>query len=56
MLRLIHRHSANDRAATHAVFGLLNATRHSTGELSRDTMARLLHAMASDALTGAFRP
>jgi AcrR family transcriptional regulator len=57
VLRLIHPQSTDDRArsATHAVFGLLNSTPHSTGELSRATMARLLHAMASDALTGAFR-
>jgi AcrR family transcriptional regulator len=58
VLRLIHPEAPDDRArsATHAVFGLLNSTPHSTGDLSRDAMAGLLHAMASDALTGAFRP
>ncbi|MCO5995464.1 SACE_7040 family transcriptional regulator [Actinoallomurus rhizosphaericola] len=57
VLRLMHPGAAEDRAraATHAAFGLLNSTPHSTGELDRATMARLLHAMASDALTGAFR-
>jgi AcrR family transcriptional regulator len=56
VLRQMHPDAAEDRAraATHAAFGLLNSTPHSTGELSRDTMAGLLHAMASDALAGAF--
>ncbi|WP_214412820.1 SACE_7040 family transcriptional regulator [Sphaerisporangium fuscum] len=39
------------RAATHAVFGLLNSTPHSAGELPRDEMAPLLHTMARAALT-----
>lgn len=38
------------RAATHAVFGLLNSTPHSAGELARDAMATLLHRMARVAL------
>jgi AcrR family transcriptional regulator len=38
------------RAAAHAVFGLLNSTPHSAGELSRDAMAALLHRMAKSAL------
>ncbi|WP_248962739.1 SACE_7040 family transcriptional regulator [Sphaerisporangium perillae] len=38
------------RAATHAIFGLLNSTPHSAGELPRDAMAALLHRMARAAL------
>ena len=38
------------RAAVHAVFGLLNSTPHSAGELDRPAMARLLHRMARTAL------
>ncbi|WP_344936689.1 SACE_7040 family transcriptional regulator [Sphaerisporangium flaviroseum] len=38
------------RAATHAVFGLLNSTPHSAGELPREAMAALLHRMARVAL------
>lgn len=38
------------RAATHAVFGLLNSTPHSAGELPPEAMRRLLHAMARAAL------
>ncbi|MFC4056941.1 TetR/AcrR family transcriptional regulator [Planomonospora corallina] len=38
------------RAATHAVFGLLNSTPHSAGELPPETMAPLLRAMARAAL------
>jgi hypothetical protein len=38
------------RAATHAVFGLLNSTPHSAGELPRGEMAELLHRMARVAL------
>jgi Transcriptional regulator len=34
------------RAATHAVFGLLNSTPHSAGELDRAAMADLLRRMA----------
>ncbi|RCG29550.1 TetR/AcrR family transcriptional regulator [Sphaerisporangium album] len=40
------------RAATHAVFGLLNSTPHSAGELPREAMAALLHRMARAALFG----
>ncbi|MEV6980585.1 TetR/AcrR family transcriptional regulator [Sphaerisporangium sp. NPDC051017] len=40
------------RAATHAVFGLLNSTPHSAGELPREAMAALLHGMARAALGG----
>ncbi|GAA2730223.1 helix-turn-helix domain-containing protein [Actinocorallia aurantiaca] len=38
------------RAAVHAVFGLLNSTPHSAGELDREAMARLLRRMAEAAL------
>jgi len=39
------------RAAVHAVFGLLNSTPHSRGELSRPHMAALLLSMGRAALT-----
>jgi AcrR family transcriptional regulator len=38
------------RAATHAVFGLLNSTPHSAGQLPAEDMTTLLHAMARTAL------
>ncbi|MEV5407760.1 TetR/AcrR family transcriptional regulator [Thermopolyspora sp. NPDC052614] len=38
------------RAAAHAVFGLLNSTPHSAGELDREAMAELLRRMALGAL------
>ncbi|MEU0571462.1 helix-turn-helix domain-containing protein [Nonomuraea sp. NPDC005983] len=38
------------RAATHAVFGLLNSTPHSAGELPDQAMRPLLHAMARAAI------
>ncbi|WP_326641531.1 TetR/AcrR family transcriptional regulator [Streptosporangium sp. NBC_01755] len=38
------------RAATHAVFGLLNSTPHSAGELPPPVMAELLRGMARAAL------
>lgn len=38
------------RAATHAVFGLLNSTPHSVGELPPEAAATLLHEMALNAL------
>ncbi|MEO3860656.1 TetR/AcrR family transcriptional regulator [Acrocarpospora sp. B8E8] len=38
------------RSATHAVFGLINSTPHSAGELPADEMAELLHRMARAAL------
>ncbi|WP_283137073.1 SACE_7040 family transcriptional regulator [Rhizohabitans arisaemae] len=41
------------RAATHAVFGLLNSTPHSAGELDPADMADLLQRMARTALTTA---
>ncbi|MEV4838120.1 TetR/AcrR family transcriptional regulator [Nonomuraea sp. NPDC049486] len=41
------------RAATHAVFGLLNSTPHSAGELPPGAMRPLLHAMAGAALRAA---
>ena len=44
------------RTATHAMFGLLNSTPHSASELSRETMAELLHTMALAALTAAAAP
>ncbi|GII62422.1 TetR family transcriptional regulator [Sphaerisporangium krabiense] len=40
------------RAATHAVFGLLNSTPHSAGELPRAAMAALLRRLALAALSG----
>ncbi|NUR86238.1 MAG: TetR/AcrR family transcriptional regulator [Nonomuraea sp.] len=42
--------AARLRAATHAVFGLLNSTPHSAGELPERAMRPLLHAMARAAL------
>ncbi|MEU8060830.1 TetR/AcrR family transcriptional regulator [Microbispora bryophytorum] len=39
------------RAATHAVFGLLNSTPRSAGELTPEAMADLLRAMARAALS-----
>jgi AcrR family transcriptional regulator len=44
------RPEAEARAAVHAVFGLLNSTPHSAGELERRAMARLLRRMAEAAL------
>lgn len=41
------------RAATHAVFGLLNSTPHSAGELRPTAMRPLLHAMARAAIAAA---
>ncbi|GIH92667.1 TetR/AcrR family transcriptional regulator [Planobispora siamensis] len=41
------------RAATHAVFGLLNSTPHSAGELPPEAMAPLMRAMARAALAEA---
>ena len=38
------------RAATHAVFGLLNSTPHSAGELPPEAMAGLLRGLARAAL------
>ena len=42
--------AARLRAATHAVFGLLNSTPHSAGELPPTAMRPLLHAMGKAAL------
>ncbi|TDD31372.1 TetR/AcrR family transcriptional regulator [Nonomuraea terrae] len=47
--------AARLRAATHAVFGLLNSTPHSAGELPAQRMRPLLHAMARAALTAAVK-
>ncbi|GAA3974834.1 TetR/AcrR family transcriptional regulator [Thermobifida alba] len=51
------------RTAVHAMFGLLNSTPHSAGELDRDRMAELLFTMARTAVLavggrpdGAFAP
>jgi AcrR family transcriptional regulator len=41
------------RAATHAMFGLLNSTPHSADEMETADMAQLLHAMAYASLTSA---
>lgn len=40
------------RARAHAVFGLINSTPHSAGELAPDRMAQLLAALARAAATG----
>ncbi|SDJ99440.1 DNA-binding transcriptional regulator, AcrR family [Nonomuraea maritima] len=45
--------AARLRAATHAVFGLLNSTPHSAGELPDQDMRPLLHAMARAAVAAA---
>ncbi|MEV4009230.1 TetR/AcrR family transcriptional regulator [Nonomuraea angiospora] len=45
--------AARLRAATHAVFGLLNSTPHSAGELGAADMRPLLHAMARAAIAAA---
>ncbi|MEV0596314.1 SACE_7040 family transcriptional regulator [Nonomuraea cavernae] len=45
--------AARLRAATHAVFGLLNSTPHSAGELPPEAMRPLLHAMARAAIEAA---
>ncbi|GAA3540424.1 TetR/AcrR family transcriptional regulator [Nonomuraea rosea] len=45
--------AARLRAATHAVFGLLNSTPHSAGELAGKDMRPLLHAMARAAIDAA---
>lgn len=45
--------AARLRAATHAVFGLLNSTPHSAGELAAREMRPLLHAMARAAIAAA---
>lgn len=39
------------RARIHALFGLINSTPHSAGELSRVDMTTMLHAMAVGAAT-----
>lgn len=44
------------RAAVHAVFGLLNSTPHSAGELSTETTAELLYNMARAGLATAAAP
>jgi AcrR family transcriptional regulator len=44
------------RAAVHAVFGLLNSTPHSRGELPRTHMAELLLVMGAAALTAPDTP
>ncbi|TMR03004.1 TetR/AcrR family transcriptional regulator [Nonomuraea turkmeniaca] len=45
--------AARLRAATHAVFGLLNSTPHSAGELPERDMRPLLHTMAKAAIDAA---
>jgi AcrR family transcriptional regulator len=44
------------RAAVHAMFGLLNSTPHSAGEMADADMARLLYAMAHASLMSAAEP
>jgi AcrR family transcriptional regulator len=44
------------RAAIHAVFGLLNSTPHSAGQLGAEEMTALLHGMAYAALGAAADP
>jgi hypothetical protein len=55
VIRRLHPEASAEyaRAATHAVFGLLNSTPRSAIELSRPAMASLLHALAARALDGA---
>lgn len=47
--------AARLRAATHAVFGLLNSTPHSAGELPAQDMRPLLHTMAHAAIAAAVK-
>ncbi|SEG27385.1 DNA-binding transcriptional regulator, AcrR family [Nonomuraea solani] len=47
--------AARLRAATHAVFGLLNSTPHSAGELPAQDMRPLLRAMARAAITASVK-
>jgi AcrR family transcriptional regulator len=44
------------RAAVHGVFGLLNSTPHSAGDVPDEQMARLLYAMAHASLMAAAQP
>ena len=44
------------RAAVHAVFGLLNSTPHSAGEVPDEQLARVLYAMARASLMAAAAP
>jgi AcrR family transcriptional regulator len=44
------------RAAVHAMFGLLNSTPHSAGELAPEDMAEVLYAMAHAALRASAVP
>jgi AcrR family transcriptional regulator len=44
------------RAAVHGVFGLLNSTPHSAGEVPGEQLARLLYAMAHASLMAAAQP
>jgi AcrR family transcriptional regulator len=55
VVRRVHADSSPERvrAASHAVFGLLNSSPRSAGELGRETMAPLLHAMATQAFAAA---
>ena len=54
VIRRLHPEASADyaRAATHAVFGLLNSTPRSAAELSRPAMADLLRSLAHRALDG----
>ncbi|MEV0383730.1 TetR/AcrR family transcriptional regulator [Nonomuraea sp. NPDC050643] len=47
--------AARLRAATHAVFGLLNSTPYSAGELPAQDMRPLLHAMARAAIAASVK-
>jgi AcrR family transcriptional regulator len=55
VLRRLYPGTAGEqaRAATHAVFGLLNSTPRSGGELSQPAMARLLYGMSAAGLRAA---
>jgi AcrR family transcriptional regulator len=44
------------RTSVHAMFGLLNSTPHSVGELPPDSMTELLYALARGALAAAGEP
>ncbi len=54
VIRQLHPETSAEyaRAATHAMFGLLNSTPRSAAELSRPAMASLLHGLAARSLDG----
>jgi AcrR family transcriptional regulator len=58
ILQLLHPDTPKDhlRAATHAIFGLLNSTPRSASGLDRHAMTMLLHTLATRALSGSLGP